>query len=863
MPHPPKIFLRFFRWYCHPELLKHIEGDLMELYNERVKELGKRKADARFKADVLLLFRPGIIRNYEGYESVNSRGMYKNYFKTAFRNLWKNKGYSTINILGLAVGMAVALLIGMWVQHQLTFDGFHERKDNIAIVMKKTFFNNFKGTQTGVMLPLYDELKANYPEVKHITRLDWGSTHGLIVGDKKIMKYGHFADPDFLRMFSFPLVKGTADKALNDPYSIVITESLATALFGNDEPIGKMITVDKSKNVVVTAIIKDIPTNSSISFDFLLPYELNVLTNDVVKRARDQWQNNFLQNFVELNDGVSMEAFSKRIEHIAQEKVKDKNEAALFVHPMKKWHLYSDFKDWVNTGGAIEYVRLFSIIGLFVLAIACINFINLSTARSEKRAREVCIRKTMGSQRQQLMVQFFGESLITTFIAFLFAVVFVQLTTPLLENIGFKGISLNTVDISIWIFAFAGCIITGLIAGFYPAIYLSSFAPVKVLKGFFSTGKSGDLPRKILVVSQFSFSIVLIIGTIIVFQQIQHAKNRPLGYDPSRLISIYLTDDLKKDYNVMKQELLSTGVVEAVSRSSSPMTGVHNQWDAFSWEGMDPDSRPLFSAIMVDYDYEKTSRIILKEGRFFSEKFATDSSAVVINEAAAEMIGFENPLENTIKFDTETMKVIGVSKNVVMQDPFKPVLPAIMLLRDYYMHQGFIRIKENTDTQTALAAIQPIVENHNPAFPFDYNFTDVAFSRKFSNEDQVGKLSGIFAGLSIFISCLGLFGLSAFMAERRTKEIGIRKVVGASLFSLWRMLSKDFVFLVIISCFIAIPVAYYFLSEWLKKYEYRTELTWWIFAAAALGALAITLLTVSFQTVKAARMNPVHSLRSE
>jgi putative ABC transport system permease protein len=391
-------------------------------------------------ADVVLLFRPGIIRNYEGYESINSRGMYKNYFKTAFRNLWKNKGYSTINILGLAVGMAVALLIGMWVQHQLTFDGFHERKDNIAIVMKKTFFNNFKGTQTGVMLPLYDELRANYPEVKHITRLDWGSGHSLIVGDKKIMKFGHFADPDFLRMFSFPLIKGTADKALNDPYSIVITESLATALFGNDEPIGKMITVDKSKNVVVTGIVKDIPANSSISFDFVLPYELNVLTNDRVKQARDQWQNNFLQNFVELNEGISMEAFSKRIENIVREKVNDKKESALFVHPMKKWHLFSEFKDWVNTGGEIEYVRLFSIIGIFVLAIACINFVNLSTARSEKRAREVCIRKTMGSQRRQLMVQFFGESLITTFIAFLFAVVFVQLTTPLLENIGFKGL---------------------------------------------------------------------------------------------------------------------------------------------------------------------------------------------------------------------------------------------------------------------------------------------------------------------------------------------------------------------------------------------------------------------------------------
>jgi putative ABC transport system permease protein len=863
MPHPPKIFLRFFRWYCHPELLKHIEGDLMELYNEREKQSGKRSADVGFIADVVLLFRPGIIRNYEGYESINSRGMYKNYFKTALRNLWKNKGYSTINILGLAVGMAVALLIGLWVQNELTFDGFHERKDNIAIVMKKTFFNNYKGIQSGVMLPLYDELKANYPEVKHITRLDWGDPQGLIVGDKKIMKYGHFADPDFLKMFTFPLVRGTVDKALKDPYSIVITESLATVLFGKDEPIGKMITVNKSLNVVVTGVLKDIPANSSISFDFVLPYELKILTDDQVREAKDQWQNNFLQTFVELNDGVSMEAFSKRIEHIVQDKVNDKKEAALFVFPMKRWHLFDDFKDWVNTGGAIEYVRLFTIIGIFVLAIAGINFVNLSTARSEKRAREVCIRKTMGSQRRQLMVQFFGESLITTFVAFLLAVVFVQLTTPLLENVGFKGISLGTANFSIWAFAFVGCIITGLIAGCYPAIYLSSFAPVKVLKGFFSTGKSGDLPRKILVVTQFSFSIILIIGTIIVFQQIQHAKNRPLGYEPSNLISISLTADLKKDYDVMKHELISTGVVDAVSKSSSPMTGVYNQWDAFSWEGMDPDNHPLFSAIMVDYDYDKTSRIVLREGRFFSEEFATDSSAVVINEAAAELIGFKNPLENTIKFNQETMKIIGVTENVVMENPFKPVVPAMMLLRDYYVSQGFIRIKDNVDTKTALAAIQPIVEKHNPAFPFDFYFTEDSFFRKFRNEDQIGKLSGIFAGLSIFISCLGLFGLASFMAERRTKEIGIRKVVGASLFSLWRMLSKDFVLLVFISCFIAIPVAYYFLSEWLKKYEYRTELTWWIFAVAALGALAITLLTVSFQTVKAARMNPVNSLRSE
>jgi len=530
---------------------------------------------------------------------------------------------------------------------------------------------------------------------------------------------------------------------------------------------------------------------------------------------------------------------------------------------MPKWHLYNEFKEWENTGGDIEFVRLFSIIGLFVLVIACINFVNLSTARSEKRAKEVCIRKTMGSMRQQLIVQFFSESLITTVIAFVFGVVIVQLTLPLLANTGFQNVSLEFSNYSLWGYALAGCVVTGILAGFYPAIYLSAFAPVKVLKGTSLSGKAGDLPRKILVVTQFSFSIALIIGTAVVFQQIQHAKNRPLGYNAKNLVSIHLTDDLKKDYDVLKQELLATGYVEGVSKASSPMTGVWNQWDAFSWEGMDADSRPLFSAIMVDYDYDIASGITIKEGRFFSKDFSTDSSAVVINQAAAEVIGFKNPLESTIKFDNETMKIIGVTENVVAQNPFRPVLPAVLLLRNYFISQGLIRIRQDADLKAALAAIQPIVEKHNPSFPFDYKFVDEVFSGKFKNEDQIGRLSGIFAVLSIFISCLGLFGLASFMAERRTKEIGIRKVVGASLFSLWKMLSRDFVVLVAISCCIAIPIAFYFLSDWLKRYEYRTELSWWIFAIAAASALIITLITVSFQTVKAAMMSPVKSLRTE
>jgi predicted permease len=790
--------------------------------------------------------------------------MLRNYFKTAIRNLWKNKGYSFINIFGLAVGMAVVLLIGLWVEHELSYDSFHAGKKNIAIIMKKTFFNNDKNVQSGIMLPLYDELKANYPEVKHITRLDWGDNHSLIAGEKKLSKEGHYADPDFLKMFSFPLVKGNADKVLNDPYSIVVTESLALALFGKAEPVGKVVKMDNEYNLVVTGVAKDVPRNSTITFDFLVPYELNIATNDFVKKARTEWQNNFLQNFVELNDGVSMGAFSNRIEHIAQQKSNDKKEAALFVHPMERWHLYDDFKDWVNVGGAIEYVRLFSIVGLLVLIIACINFMNLSTARSEKRAREVGIRKAIGSQRKQLIAQFLGESLLTAFIAFVISLIMVKLSLPMLRNVGFEDIRFNLGNFSLLGIALGGCIITGLLAGSYPALYLSGFTPVKVLKGTFRPGKSANLPRKILVVTQFSFSIALIIGTIIVFQQIQHAKNRPLGYNPNNLIAFSLSSDLQKNYKPLKQELLATGYVDAVSKSSSPMTGVYNQWDDFSWAGKDPNSHPLFSAIMVSDDYDKASGIHLKEGRFFSKQFTTDSNAIVLNEAAVKLMGLKNPVGSTIKFgNKDNVTVIGVIENVMMQDPFKPIMPAIMIYRSYFIFQGLIRFKAGTDLRKALAAIQPVVEKYNPAYPFEYRFVDEEFNKKFRNENQVGRLSGIFAVLAVFISCLGLFGLASFMAERRTKEIGVRKVLGASVSQLWILLSKDFLLLVIISCIIASPLAWYFMQGWLTKYDYHIRISPLVFIGASVLAVMITLVTISFQAIKAAMMNPVSSLRSE
>jgi ABC-type antimicrobial peptide transport system permease subunit len=789
--------------------------------------------------------------------------MLKNYFKIAWRNMAKSKGYSALNILGLAIGMAVAILIGLWVQHEISYDSFHANKEHVGIIMKKTLFNNEKGTQSGVMLPLYDELKTNYPDVKYATRLDWGNDHSLIVGEKKLSKTGHFADPDFLRMFSFPLVEGNISDALKDPYSIVLTQSLATAIFDGRDAMGKTIKVDNKHLVKVSGVLKDVPGNSTLQFDFLMPYELNVITDDFVKGAKTQWKNNFLQTFVQLNDGVSMKAFSGKIENLARVKSNDKTQATLFVHPMKKWHLYDDFKDWVNVGGLIQYVQLFALIGLLVLIIACINFMNLSTARSEKRAREVGIRKAIGSRRRQLIIQFLTESLVTAFIAFILSLVIVKINLPFLSEVGFKNVVLNVSSIPLLATLLAGCLFTGILAGSYPALYLSKFNAVKVLKGTYQAGKAANLPRKILVVTQFTFSIALIIGTVIIFQQIRFAKGRSLGYNPNNLLSFSLSDDLLKNYEPMKHDLLETGYVEAVTRSSSPMTGVYNQWDDFSWEGKDPASHPLFSAIMVDYDYDKVTQIKLKAGRFFSKEFATDSNAVLLNEAAVKLIGFKKPVGKNIMFGEKPATIIGTAENVIMQNPFKSVMPAIMILRPYFRTQGLLRFKPTISIQQALAAIKPVMDKYNPGYPFTYTFTDEEFNKKFEAENQVAQLSGIFAALAIFISCLGLLGLASFMAERRRKEIGVRKVLGATVSQLWILLSKEFVLLISISCLIASPIALYFLQGWLEKYEYHIKISPLIFIGGGALAIIITLITISFQAIKAAIANPVKSLRTE
>jgi len=791
--------------------------------------------------------------------------MFKHHLRIAWRHLLQHKGLSAINILGLGTGMAFAIIIGLWIEYETSFDTFHVNADRIGLVRKHTLFNNEKGTQVSIPLPLYDELKHNYPEIKRVTRMDFVSRHSLMTGDKKLNKPGTYVDPDFLQMFTFPLLEGNVETALKDPNSIVLTQSLAKALFGSVNPIGKTVKLDNQYNVMVTAIMKDIPPNSTFRFEFLAPYAFRLQNSEFVKFAQTRWGNNFLTNLVEIREGASMETLSKKLGPLMMQQDKGLKNQYLFLQPLKQVHLYGEYKNWINTGGRIEYIRLFGIIGIFVLLIACINFMNLSTARSEKRAKEVGIRKAVGSRRSELIVQFLSESMLTAFIAFIFALVLIRLILPLFRDLGFAHIRFDPSNAYLLCGVLAICLITGVIAGSYPAFYLSSFLPLRALKGTLKQGKSAITFRKALVVSQFVISIALIVSTVIVFQQIRYAKARPVGYDPDNLITVNLTSDLQQHYNVLKQELLNTGYIASVSRASSSMTGVTSSWNGFSWEGSSPTAAEdvVFDVVTTDLDFEKATGLKFLQGRPFSSAYPTDSAAVILNRAALKVTGYKDPVGKTIKLNDQPLTIIGIVENVLIKNPFKSFVPTMFLFNGNETFTLLIRLKAQAGLKNALAAIQPVVERHNPAYPFEYSFVDEEFAKKFATENQAGQLAAIFAVLAIFISCLGLFGLAAFMAERRTKEIGIRKVLGASVANLWLLLSREFVLLVILAAVIASPLALWIMQHWLAQYDYRIGISWWVFVLAGVVSLLIALTTVSYQSVKAALINPVTSLRSE
>jgi len=799
--------------------------------------------------------------------------MFKNYLKIAWRNLTKNKGYTIINVGGLALGMAVALIIGLWIKDELSHNSYFSNKDQIAQVYQSQTNNGETGTGPAIPRPLEMAIREGYMDnFKHVVMSSWTTPQYLKYKETSISREGNFMQREAPEIFDLNILKGEKD-GIREINSIMLSESTADAIFGTEDPIGKILEVNSQYDMMVTAVFEDIPFNTSFNdTHFLMPWDKYVSVNEWIKNSVDHWGNNSYQMFVQIADNTSMEAVTDKIKNIKKDLNENSREfnPQLFLLPMKDWHLRSRFENGKQAGGRIKYVWLFGIIGAFVLLLACINFMNLSTARSEKRAKEVGIRKSIGSQRSQLINQFLGESFLVVLFAFVIAVAIVVLSLNGFNDLARKELVFPWTSIGFWASSLVFILFTALLAGSYPALYLSSFKPVDVLKGTFKTGKHSGLPRKILVVVQFTVSVAFIIGTVIVMQQINHAKNRPIGYDKEGLVQVpTMSEDFTGKFELMREEFINSGAVTEMSTSSAPTTNIWSNRSGFEWEGKPEGFQEDLAWTEVSPEYAKSLNLKIIAGRDFSREFASDSTAVLLNETAVKYMGLQDPIGKLITDpDTENpldpMKIIGVVQDMIAQSPYEPVKQG-MYVFDKNGNGSFYNMRLNPSQSASqnIAVIERVFKEHFPNIPFQYDFVDEEYGEKFAAEERIGRLSGIFTALAILISCLGLFGLTSFVAEQRTKEIGVRKVLGASVFNVWNMLSKDFLKLVIISCFIAVPIAYYVMNGWLQEYPYRVILKWWIFALAMIGALAVTILTVSFQAIKAAKSNPARSLRTE
>jgi putative ABC transport system permease protein len=793
--------------------------------------------------------------------------MIRSYLKIAFRNLLRHKTYSFINITGLAAGMAVALLIGLWIYDELSYDRYHTNYDRIAKIREHATVGGVKETGKAVPYPLTGELRNQYGNYfKYLVRSSHRANHILSTGSKQLSWQGVYLEPDATRLFSLKLLSGSPD-GLRDPSSVLLSASVAKALFGDAEVINKVVTIDNHDQVKVTGVYEDLPSNATLSnVKFIAPFALYVRNSTWVQQLQGSWDKNPVQAYVQLADGADMDKVSALIKDIKLKKLSGENaryQPELFLEPMRKWHLYEEYKNGVNVGGKIRYVWMFGLVGAFVLLLACINFMNLSTARSEKRAKEVGIHKAIGSLRGQLVARFYCESILVALMALVVCLLLVQAILPFFNEVAAKKITILWGNPLFWMISICFSILTGLIAGSYPALYLSSFQAVKVLKGTFKVGRLAALPRKALVVVQFTVSVILIIGTIIVFRQVEFGKERATGYDQQGLVVIPVRGDvLTKHFAVVQQSLVQAGAITAMTSAQGPATDTWGTETALSWKGKDPQATVDFPVDYVTVEYGKTVGWQFTDGRDFSRAY-NDSTSIIVNEAAAQYMQLKEPVGERIYRGERAYTIVGVIRDMIMESPYEPVKPSFFV----YTPEGgnFILAKLNPaiTPATALASVEQVFKQYNPAAPFEYKFVDEEYGRKFSVEERVGKLTGFFTILAILISCLGLFGLASFVAEQRTKEIGIRKVLGASVISVWRLLSGEFVALVVIALFIAIPVAYYCMHQWLQSYTYRSSLSWWIFAAAGAGAIALTILTVSFQAIKAALINPAKSLKTE
>jgi len=808
--------------------------------------------------------------------------MLKNHFKSAFRNLWKNRTYSILNIIGLSIGVTCAAFIFLWVEDETTFNHNFANRDQLYHIMQNEKSDRGISTNGSTPGPLADAAKAEIPGIKNSGRLSWPMDELAIVGDKSIKINGIYADPSILSMYTMPFIQGNAKSAFQQTQSVIISESMAKKIFGETNPMGKPIKMNGNVGYAadglytVTGVFKDLPANCNYHFQWVSPFKAWETANPWV----NLWDNPMPEVIVQLDPAASRAAVDQKLTHYLTTKVTGAKNT-LFLFSMNDWHLKANFENGVQTGGSIRYVHLFSLIAVAILLIACINFMNLATARSEQRAKEVGVLKVMGAGRASLIGKFISEAVVLSFLAVLLSIGLLYLLLPAYNTLVNKQLSIHLFQFSHWSSLLAIAIVAGLVAGSYPAFYLSSFNPVFVLKGrtarfrtspkrgttlwakFIKTSGSAVFIRKGLVITQFTASVILIICTVIIYQQVQHIKNRDIGYTMDKLVYMDLQGDMKKNFGILKNKLIATGYVENATTSLHDALHVYSSGSGMTWQGKDPNMLVPIHSNAVSPDYISTMQMQLLSGRDFYPAFGVDSLSVIINESMAKLMGNEGKTGSILSNGPYHAQVIGIIKDFVYNDIYGFGAPLILFPDLRGATVMALRFKPNADLSKALAATESVITAENPGYPFEYHFADEAFDAQFSVETLIGKLAGVFATLAVFISCLGLFGLAAYTAERRAKEIGIRKVLGASTRGLAGLLSKEFLQLVTISCLIAFPVAWWAMKGWLQGYEYRTIIHWWVFAVAGALALVVALLTVSFQAIKTALANPIKALRSE
>lgn len=793
-------------------------------------------------------------------KDVNMTFMLKSYFIAAWRQLARNKSYSSLNIFGLALGIACAMLIFLWMGDEFQYDRHYENYSRLYRVMENQRYEGKIYTFAAMPGKFAAAIKEELPEVKYSTSASWGGRELFIFDDRSIYETGFFADPDFLKIFSSKVLKGDTTAVLNDPSSVIISERMAKRFFGNDEPLGKLLRLNNDLPLTVKAIIEEPPLSGTLQFSWLASFKIFERNNTWI----ENWSTNGVQTFVELNEGADPVKLNAKLREFITKK--DANAVAKpFLLPAKDWRLRSNFEGGKQTGGRITTVRLFSIIAMLIVIIACINFMNLATARSGQRSREVGVRKVIGAGRGKLVRQFFAESLVLSFVAMILAALIVWLVLPFFNTLVEKRLSFDLSNPFIFGGLGSMALLCALLAGSYPALYLSSFNPVTVFKGL-HIGKNNTAVyvRKGLVMTQFIVSIVLIISTIIIYQQIQHVKSRNLGYDKGNIISTAVYDNTRQHFPAIYNDLLATGVVQNAATSNNSVLYAGGVTGDFNWKGKAHNAKLLVNEDWVSPQFIPTMGMKLKSGRNFYDGIVSDSSSVIINQAFARIISEDDPIGHVLIRDNGHLHtIVGVVEDYIFNNMYDKPEPILLYCNTGYGYQLHIRLKAGHDVQTAIAKIESVMKHHNPAYPFEYRFLDDAFNARFKTETLTGNLAGVFTFLAILISCLGLFGLVAYTAERRTKEIGVRKVLGASVGNVVGLLSKDFLSLVIIASVIAFPLAWWIMRGFLYNFAYRINIQWWVFVVAGLMAVFIAFVTISFQAIKAAMANPVKSLRTE